>query len=45
VREEAIKQALATARGNRSAAARILQVTRQAVQQMLRPSTKDRPGA
>jgi DNA-binding NtrC family response regulator len=36
VREEAIKQALATARGNRTVAARILHVTRQAVQQMLR---------
>jgi DNA-binding NtrC family response regulator len=36
VREEAIRQAFAIARGNRTAAARILSVTRQAVQQMLR---------
>ena len=36
VREEAIRQALAIARGNRTGAARILSVTRQAVQQMLR---------
>jgi two-component system response regulator RegA len=40
VRDEAIKQALASARGNRTAAARILQVTRQAVQQMLRTPEK-----
>lgn len=36
VRTVAIRQALAIARGNRTGAARILQVTRQAVQQMLR---------
>jgi len=36
VREEAIRQALAIARGNRTGAARVLSVTRQAVQQMLR---------
>jgi DNA-binding NtrC family response regulator len=40
VRDEAIKQALASARGNRTGAARILQVTRQAVQQMLRPAKR-----
>jgi DNA-binding NtrC family response regulator len=40
VRDEAIKQALATAKGNRTGAARILQVTRQAVQQMLRAPKK-----
>jgi len=40
VRGEAIKEALASARGNRTGAARILQVTRQAVQQMLRPPAK-----
>ena len=40
VRDEAIKEALASARGNRTGAARILQVTRQAVQQMLRPPAK-----
>ena len=38
VREVAIQQALAIARGNHTSAARLLQVTRQAVQQMLRPS-------
>jgi two-component system response regulator RegA len=42
VRDEAIKQALASARGNRSGAARILQVTRQAVQHMLRAPVKRR---
>jgi DNA-binding NtrC family response regulator len=41
VREEAIKQALARARGSRTGAARILKVTRQAVQQMLRPSARE----
>ncbi len=40
VRDEAIKQALATSRGNRTGAARILQVTRQAVQQILRPAKR-----
>ena len=40
VRDEAIKQAIASARGNRTGAARILQVTRQAVQQMLRAPRK-----
>lgn len=45
VREEAIKQALASARGNRTGAARILQVTRQAVQQMLRQPAKRQPPA
>jgi two-component system response regulator RegA len=40
VRDEAIKEALASARGNRTGAARILQVTRQAVQQMLRGPEK-----
>ena len=40
VRDEAIKQALASARGNRTGAARILKVTRQAVQQMLRNPKK-----
>ncbi len=43
VRDEAIKQALAAARGNRTAAARLLQVTRQAVQQMLRGAPANRP--
>jgi DNA-binding NtrC family response regulator len=43
VRDEAIKQALASSRGNRTGAARILQVTRQAVQQMLREPTKRDP--
>ncbi|HEY8121405.1 MAG TPA: response regulator [Myxococcota bacterium] len=45
VRDEAIKQALATSRGNRTGAARILQVTRQAVQQMLRQAPKRQPRA
>lgn len=45
VRDEAIKQALASARGNRTGAAKILQVTRQAVQQMLRQPTKRPPTA
>jgi two-component system response regulator RegA len=44
VRNEAIKQALASSRGNRTGAARILQVTRQAVQQMLRTPVKGRSG-
>ena len=44
VRDEAIKQALASARGNRTGAARILQVTRQAVQQMLRLPPNTRAG-
>lgn len=45
VRDEAIKQALASARGNRTGAAKILQVTRQAVQQMLRQPAKRPPPA
>ncbi len=40
VREVAIRQAVSIARGNRSRAARILQVTRQAVQQMMRQPPK-----
>lgn len=44
VRDEAIQQALAAARGNRTGAARILRVTRQAVQQMLRVAERERPG-
>jgi DNA-binding NtrC family response regulator len=40
VRAEAIKYALLISRGNRTDAARILQVTRQAVQQMLRPAKR-----
>ena len=42
VRDEAIKEALASARGNRTGAARILQVTRQAVQQILRGPARER---
>jgi DNA-binding NtrC family response regulator len=42
VREEAIAQALARARGSRTGAARILKVTRQAVQQMLRTPGRER---
>jgi len=38
--DEAIRQALAVSKGNRTRAARILQVTRQAVQQMLRQPAK-----
>lgn len=37
VREVMVRQALALSRGSRSGAARLLQVTRQAVQQMIRP--------
>jgi DNA-binding NtrC family response regulator len=40
VRDEAIRQALAISKGNRTRAARILHVTRQAVQQMLRQPDK-----
>ncbi len=43
VRNAAIRQALAIARGNRTRAARILQVTRQAVQQMVRGRGKGSP--
>jgi two-component system response regulator RegA len=45
VRSAAIRQALAIARGNRTRAARILQVTRQAVQQMVRQPKKRTPRA
>ena len=43
VRAAAIEQALAIARGNRTRAARILRVTRQAVQQMVRQPAKRGP--
>ena len=45
VRSAAIRQALAIARGNRTRAARILRVTRQAVQQMVRRPAKRTPRA
>jgi len=41
VRRVMVKEALARADGNRSAAARLLQVTRQAIQQSLRATEKD----
>jgi DNA-binding NtrC family response regulator len=45
VRDVAIRQAVSIARGNRSRAARILQVTRQAVQQMMRQPPKGPPAS
>jgi DNA-binding NtrC family response regulator len=42
VRSAAVRQALAMARGNRTRAAHLLQVTRQAVQQMLRTGASER---